>query len=409
MTPAGHVNKKDREAAAPSIDELVDRARALRPFLREWAHATEMDRRVSPEAIAMLADAQLLGMIKPKRFGGLEMGPTAMLRVGHELGRACGSTAWCAMISNANSSFASWWPLEVQKDIWGVNPGNLVAGALAPTGRAEAADGGFTISGRWPYASNCDNAAWYYVSCVLPSPDGAPTSIGLFMVPAEDLLIDQDSWRVSGMQGTGSKTLYCETPVFVPAIRMILFSDVQAGSVPGNLISDNIVARFNFTTFGATCLVSAILGMAQGELDWFVETTRTKSRAPMRPGAPIPASANPFTQERAGRASAMVDAALTLVLQSVGTAEAKVFAQTPLEIVDRVRIRQSFGFAANSCAEVADLLIKGAGATSSDLSSPGQRHWRDISAATRHLNLDVAGIYSLVGQHLFGLPLVGPH
>lgn len=399
--------QSSKHSKPPTIDELVARARALQPALQKAARDTESRGRVSETTMEQLAQADLLRLVKPKRFGGFEYGPSAMTRVGFELGRACGSTAWCALIANCNAWFASYWSLEAQEEVWGEEPGNLIAATLVPTGQCESVDGGVNIWGRWPFASNCDNSQWHVVSAMLPSAQGAPSGVGWFLTPASTLSIDHESWRVSGLQGTGSKTLVAEKPVFIPAHRIVRFDDIQAGKAPGLSIPDNVMARFAFLTFGASSLVPQLLGMAQGSLDWFCEAMREKKRITMRPGAAPSVADSPLIQERAGRASAAIDAALGFMLTELTAAEEVIFAGNALSVDQRLRVRRALGFGARQAVDAASLLFEGAGASSTDLNSPLQRHWRDINAGARHVSLDVQGINVLFGQRLFGMTPMG--
>jgi alkylation response protein AidB-like acyl-CoA dehydrogenase len=278
---------------------------------------------------------------------------------------------------------------------------------VVPTGKCQRADGGYLISGRWPWASNCDNSDWFFVSTLLPEVDGASPGAGWFLTPRDSLSVDQTSWHVSGMQGTGSKVIFSEQPVFVPEHRVIRFSDILAGTPPGRSIPDNAPSAFGFGTFGAVSLVAPLLGMAQGALDWFAHAMRTKVRAGSRPGTPLIAAHNPFTQERVGQASAAIDAAMALLLADLPKLEAKIQAGESIDIPDRIRIRRDCGFAARQAVDAVNGLFEGAGASGADLDSPIQRFWRDINAAARHVSLDVQAINSTVGQQLFGLPPVG--
>jgi 3-hydroxy-9,10-secoandrosta-1,3,5(10)-triene-9,17-dione monooxygenase len=385
----------------------VARARDLQPILRRRAKETEASRRVSAEATAELAHAGLLKLVKPKRFGGFEYGPSALLRVGFELGQACGSTAWCAMLANCNSWFASYWPLQAQIDVWGESPDALIAGTVVPTGQCERADGGYWVKGRWPWASNCENSNWLFVSAMLPEVNGAFPGAGWFLTPRESLSVDQTSWYVSGMQGTGSKVVFAEQPLFVPEHRVIGFSDIHAGTTPGRSIPGNLQAGFGFSTFGAVALVAPLLGMAQGALDWFAQAMQAKVRATMRPGAPVIAAHSPFTQERAGSASAAIDAAMALLLADLPALEAKVRAGETISVAERIRVRRDCGFAARQAVDAVNGLFEGAGASGADLDAPIQRFWRDANAAARHVSLDVQAINSVVGQNLFGLQPTG--
>jgi alkylation response protein AidB-like acyl-CoA dehydrogenase len=394
-------------ANRPSLDELASRARALQPVLREAARATEANRRVSPATMGLLEQAELLSLVKPREYGGLSYGPSAMLPIGFELGRACGSTAWCAMIGNCNAWFTAYWPREAQDEVWKDRPGNLVAGAVAPGGGCEAAEGGYYIHGKWPFASNCDNSQWIFVSSMMPEMDGIPAGVGWFLVPSSLLEIDHNTWRVAGLQGTGSKTVIAEKPIFVPNHRVIRFGDIGVIKTPGAAIAGNVMARFSFSTFAAVALISPILGMAQGTLDWFTANLRGKQRVNMRPGPAVMASDNAFAQERAGRASAAIEGSMALVKAALAPAEEAVFAGNLPSVEQRLRVRQAIGFAARQCVDAVNILYEGSGASSGDLDSPIQRHWRDLNFAARHISLDVQAINSLVGQHLFGMQPTG--
>ncbi len=387
----------------PAIDILIERARALRPLLMERAAATEAERRVSAEVTHALVDAGLYRLGQPARFGGYEYGPGDLLRLGFELGRGCGSTGWCAMIANVNAWLASYWPLDAQQEIWGDDPDHLVTGTFVPTGKCAAADGGYVVHGRWPFASNCDNSDWLFVSALLPEVEGEAPGVGWFMVPRADLGIDQESWHVAGMQGTGSKTLFVDAPIFVPAHRVIRFADVERGTAPGGGVADNVMAGFNFATMGAVTLAAPLLGTAQAALDWYAEAMRAKVKVSLKPGAPMSVAQSPQAQARAGEAQVKIDAAMTLLLADLAPLEALVRAGEELAVADRIRIRRDIGFAARAAVDAVNLLFEGAGAASAALDAPIQRHWRDVNAAARHASLDVQAIYALVGQHCFGL------
>ena len=121
------------------------------------------------------------------------------------------------------------------------------------------------LAGAWPYASNCENSQWLMLGAALPNAKGPP-DVMWCLVPITDMKVDQDTWFTSGLQGTGSKTVRIERPVFVPEHRMLRFAEIVAGTVPGKQIEDNNMSKLGFTTFGPTALVSPVLGMAQGAL-----------------------------------------------------------------------------------------------------------------------------------------------
>jgi alkylation response protein AidB-like acyl-CoA dehydrogenase len=226
------------------------------------------------------------------------------------------------------------------------------------------------------------------------------------LVPMTDLVVDQETWFTSGLQGTGSKTVRIDHPVFVPEHRMIRFADIVAGTVPGKKIENNNMSYFGFTTFGPTALVAPVLGMAQGALDAFIQMARTKVRA-AKPGMIVPMANSPMIQNKIGLASATVDSALTLLVSSVTAAEDKVRRGVPLEIGERIAIRRNQGFAARQSVAVVNELFAKEGAAGSDLAAPLQRFWRDANAAALHLSLDWEPIAAMYGQQRLGLEPVG--
>lgn len=104
--------------ADDELNSLLQAARDLRPRLIDTAAATELAGRVSPEMTRKLVELGLHRFTQPKRFGGGQFPPSALFRLGYELGRGCISTAWCSMIANGSAWLTAYWPLQAQEDIW---------------------------------------------------------------------------------------------------------------------------------------------------------------------------------------------------------------------------------------------------------------------------------------------------
>ena len=394
-------------AAKPERTEfsvLLKRARELKPIFRDAARDTETNRRVSKKTMDHLRDAELTKLVRPARFGGFEYGLTELAQIAFELGSACGSTGWCGSLAMCYQWMTSFFPLQGQRDVWS-DPDNLVGGSYQPSKQCEIVPGGITLAGSWPYASNCENSQWMMLGALVPNAKGPP-DVMWCLVPMTDIIVDQDTWFTSGLQGTGSKTVRIDKPVFVPEHRMLRFADIVAGTVPGKKIDHNNMSHFGFTTFGPTALVSPVLGMAQGALEAFIQIAQTKVRA-AKPGMMVPMASSPLIQSKIGAASATVESAYTLLLTSVAAAEDKVRRGVPLELAERVAIRRNQGFAARQSVAVVNDLFAKEGAAGSDLAAPLQRFWRDANAAALHLSLDWEPIAAMYGQQRLGLEPVG--
>ena len=65
----------------PSAEDLLERARALAPAIRERARQTALNGDVPPESVAAIREAGLFRILQPKRYGGYEMHPNTFFDV----------------------------------------------------------------------------------------------------------------------------------------------------------------------------------------------------------------------------------------------------------------------------------------------------------------------------------------
>jgi len=386
--------------ARPEFNEILARIRTMAPDIEARALAAEKGKRVPVETMDALRDADVFRVMQPQRFGGYEYGPAELAQIGFELGRACGSTGWCGTLAVCFGWMTTLFPLETQQEVWD-NPDNLIAVSYTPSPKVEVVDGGIRIAGAWPWASGVDSAAWLILAVLIPGKD-APPSLAWCFVPVSDVTVDHDSWNVSGLEGTGSKTVIIAEPVFVPSHRVLSIGAIFSGKVPGLDVPDNGQARFAFPTFGPTALVSPIVGMAQGALDAFTETARNAKRM-ARPGVMEKVAESPLIQSLIGQAEARLDAARTLMVTSLREGQDVIRAGGTLEIEQRVRIRRNHGFAARTSSEVVNDIFAKSGAAAADEKNRVQRFWRDANAAALHASLDWDTLSALYGTHKLGL------
>ncbi len=402
MQMEARLQTADHPAATrrPEFSEILDRIRAMRTTIASRALAAEKAKRVPAETMAELRAADVFRVMQPKRFGGYEYGPAELAQIGFELGRACGSTGWCGTLAVCFGWMTAFFPLEAQQEVWD-DPDNLLAVSYVPTPKVEAVDGGFKISGSWPWASGVDSATWLILSALLPSKDGPP-SLAWCLVPVSDVIVDHDSWNVSGLEGTGSKTVAMVDPVFVPNHRVLPLGRIFSGKVPGLDVPGNQQARFGYPTFGPTALVAPIVGMAQGALDAFTETARGARRM-ARPGVFEQVAESALIQSLVGQAAARIDAARTLMLTTLQEGQEIVRSGGAPDIELRVRIRRNHGFAARTSSEVVYEIFAKSGAAAADENNRVQRFWRDASTAALHSSIDWDTLSALYGAQQLGL------
>src|SRR5207247_11294159 len=96
------------------------------PRLKERAPLADALRRCPDDSVRELSESGLLRLLQPRRVGGSELPWVALIDVGSELARGCGSTAW----NWANYAGHSWmlavWLMACQAEVGGGDRHGLV-------------------------------------------------------------------------------------------------------------------------------------------------------------------------------------------------------------------------------------------------------------------------------------------
>jgi resorcinol 4-hydroxylase (FADH2) len=396
-------NAAIRRLAAPSPDELVDRARAMVPEIRALAEETERNREISPHIIQKFRDAELLRTCRPKEFGGFEYDGETALRIALTISAACASTGWACNGAVSNGRSMSHFAIETQREIWSTDEDPFSCACFAPTGTAVPVDGGYTLNGHWSFASGCDHASWAYLGAFITPPDTKPPFEGaFFLVPIGDCEII-DNWYVNGLCGTGSKDIAVHE-VFVPARRILLFSDARAGTTPGAKYHTNPIYKMPLLINGASMLASTAVGAARGALDAYSEMILSgrKTRGALA-GGQLPMAEFATVQLRYAEAAANVEAAELILLTDMRTMTQKLYAGEAISVDDRIRVRRDQAYVTRLAVQAVETLNAATGGYGLLLSNPVQRAWRDVNAVARHVSLNWDAVGTMYGQHAFGL------
>ena len=155
-------------------DEMIRRAGALVPSLKKRAAETERLGRIHPDTVKDFHDSRLWRVHQPERYGGLELDFTLYIDIGEALGRGCGSTAWVWANLVAHDWMLGMFPIKAQDEIWHEDPNTLIGSALIyPCGKAEIVDGGYRLSGRWPFSSGIAPCDWAMLGGIVQTETGA--------------------------------------------------------------------------------------------------------------------------------------------------------------------------------------------------------------------------------------------
>lgn len=371
----------------------IDRVRSLAPLIRAHADEMEVARQMPKPLVAALLGENLFRIHVARYAGGDQLGPAEGYPAFEEAARIDGSTGWNLMIGAGIGLL--WGSLEesVGRDIWG-GPGSIVAGTVDPrSGMAAPVAGGYRVSGRWSFASGCQQATTMLAGCLIVE-NGAPVigpagpEIILAFLPASDVTI-VDTWTTAGLRGTGSNDFTVQD-VFVPANRTFRIAEP--------LLRPEATSGLSVVSAFSSAVGTVPLGIAQHAFDAFVELATNKT--PL--GSMGTLRDRGQAQLVVAEAAVLIEAARELYYARLREMCAVGETGQALTAHQRGRLRMAAINTAASGTRAVDLLFTAAGGTSVYARCELERCLRDVHTAAQHVAVSVAH-YESVGRVLMGL------
>jgi alkylation response protein AidB-like acyl-CoA dehydrogenase len=378
---------------------LIDAARHILPVIRDHNAETECERRLSRSTLHALTDTGLLRMCTPRSLGGLEVDPLTCARVVEEVAGADSAAGWTLVNPLNYAFFCARLPDAGAEEIYRNGPDALIAGPFHPPIQASPVAGGYRLTGRAPFASNCHDATWIARVAMLMDGDaprlnagGAPELL-LAIVPVDacDII---DTWYVMGMRGTGSDDIAL-TDVFVPQARTFpLVPEFTPGlHYRGPLYQfsamGNLAATFPLVMLAmARQALNEVYTLAQGKIP-FASTTPLRERA--------------TAQVKLAQAEATLRAARALLYDTLGELWGQTLAGEPPSLVQRADLLLAVAHATSSAAQAVELAYSVAGTSGIYTRNPLERHFRDVQVLKQH-GFASESRYETVSRVYFGLP-----
>jgi 3-hydroxy-9,10-secoandrosta-1,3,5(10)-triene-9,17-dione monooxygenase len=313
---------------------LVDRARQLARGLAATAAEDAKLRRLSDTTWNHLRDGGFLRALQPKRWGGGEVGLVEFIDTAAELSRASPSAGWVAGVIGVHPWQLALFDDRAQRDMWGDDPATMHSSSYNPTGKAEPADGGYRVSGRWSFSSGCDHCRGVNLGANVGKREingkSLPESRSFLLFP-DQYRID-DNWHVAGLRGTGSKDIVVED-AFVPAYRTQSHLDYAFNQpLAGHEVNDGVLYRMPWSVVLNMALAASVLSAARGFIDAWVEQNATRRLGPNR------AADDALLQRRLADATWYVDTTLTRMRADA------------TELTEMAQARESASMALRECA-----------------------------------------------------------
>lgn len=399
------------EHSPVDANDLIACAIDMRVTLRDREDAAEAARTVPAENFAAMREAGFFKAFQPARYGGYELDLDMLLHMGMGLARGCGSTAWVGNLAMVHQWMIAGFPEQAQDDIWGDtptgNPDAIALGTYAAAAEAVPVDGGFRITGKWPFASGCDHGDWALLGArFTPSTGGKPVP-GLVLLPRGDYEI-VDDWHAVGLTASGSKTITCDD-VFVPCHRHVLFPDLAAGRGPGRAVNTGAIYGVPLLAVLPVTISAPALGILGAAIDDFTEKTRARETRGAVAGGGHSMAAFANVQSKLAEAVAALDAATLLLQRDLQETMETAKSGGEFTVDFRLRNRLSHGYVVKLATDAINGLYAVGGGAELYRTERLQRAWRDINAISHHIGLNWDAISTMYGQSRLGLEPQGQY
>jgi indole-3-acetate monooxygenase len=385
---------RERAARRAALLEAVERIGAA---LAAGGEEGERLRTLPPATVQAFRDSGLLALKVPESLGGIEADPVTQLEVLEAVARLDASAGWCLMVATTAIGLpAGFLPDPAVKALIPDGRVPTAAVAIAPTGVATPTDGGYRLTGRWPFASGVRHAEWLTAGCWLRRDGQDPGVRHVVVFPAAAAEI-HDNWHVAGLEGTGSSD-FSVTDLFVPAdfVWNLAASPPRRGGA---------LFRLGMPAFVAYEHVAFALGVARRALDTSFELARTKRRGMGDRPEPVAGRAryHALLGESEIRLRAVRAGAIELFEEAWRVASAGQVPDRRLQ----AQTRSMAVHATEVAAEIVTGLFRAAGGGALYRSGVLQRCFRDLSAGAQHFMV-ADSAYERLGQMLLGVPDVDP-
>ena len=395
-----HIPEDKRLPVDIDSEPLVQAALALQPVIRKYHDDLEREQRLPKPLVEQFHAAGFYRMLRPRQLGGLQADPLTYLRVVEVLAEAAGSVGWNLCNNNIAQLVTLGLPQEGIQELYGHGDTGIAGTAVQGGGRAVAVEGGYRVTGRWPFGTGCQESEWMLGSFQIldgdqprRSADGFSYWRGIFK--RSEVQLVEGSWDVAGLRATGSFDWTVDDE-FLPERRTMIHAgiplDNQWSHWPG--VSYALPAQAWLGPHHS----SVITGIARAGIDALIELAADKTPR----GRTVRLCDNPQVQEAIGRADTMLNAGrayrtamVTEIWNTIASGE-----QTTLE--QRARCRLAASNAADGARAAMDLMYRHGGSTSYKRESRLSECWRDLQVVGQAVTL-LPEWYPMGGRVFLGM------
>ena len=288
--PVGNLMKSDQPARIAEFyprnvkpskklvtrEDHLEAARAIVPELQKYALKTIEGRQPACENVHAVVKAGLIGISRPKKYGGAGLELSDQFEVGAILAEGDANLAWDYIVWEVHSWLLGMLPEQGQDEVFGSADLTMCSGVFNPfRAKARPVEGGYMVSGLWNYGSGSTHANWLFCAALVEGRTGAngrPEN-RLMVMQRSDVEV-LDTWRMRGLGGTGSHDISIPEEIFVPEHRTMTRAMIDTGNADGAHLHDDsgtVAYRFPGTPGAHLAAAATSIGAARGAIAAFKE------------------------------------------------------------------------------------------------------------------------------------------
>jgi len=365
-------------ALAPTLEALRDH--------RDHGEAVG---ELHPKSLALLQDAGLLSLWRPRAFGGSETPPRQYAEIAERVAGADSAAAWLMMGTACTSFDLRYASVAFLEEVFGDREAIVCETFNKPMQAVGDAEG-VRVTGFTRFASGCRQADWIGHTALQ---DG---QLLLLFHPRGALEI-LDDWDTLGMRGTASNSVRADG-VFVPEHRIIRFGD----ALVRNRYYDGPLYQLPEAIL-TTTFASVTLGCLKAALDALTDLARSKQ--PFASSTVL--AERPLAQLQFGQALATYAAGRALLHQTLDRVYRKALDGEDLPLRERADLFAACTFCLQEGAAAVQKLSRAAGTSAIHQGHPLERLQRDTEVIARHA-FGAEGRYATIAQAYWGLEVDFP-
>ena len=376
---------------------ILDAVEGLRDVATSCAEESEALETLAPAAVEAMAASGLWALKLPAELGGVEADPVTQIEAIEAMTHIDTSAGWALMIGATSIGWPGAYLPEtgVRRVFSRTDPLPAAAGIGGVAGTAVPVEGGYRVTGRFPFSSGIHHAQWLLAGAPVVRGQDAPAESRMFVVPSEEAELHADSWHVAGLKGSGSHDFSLQD-VFVRE-DMSWDRAIMSNGLPER---GGPIFRLGMPAFTANEHAAFALGGARRALDLIGEMSGRKRRGPGP--SPVAIGERPVFQHFLGEADQRLKAVRAHTLTLFERLWETVCSGDVPDGRAQAEVRACSVLVTDTCVDIVNQAFHYAGGAALQQSNPLQRYWRDVNAGAQHMAVSNAG-YEAYGRVLLGL------